>query len=103
MGLSQYDEAIKSFEQVIKLAPEKANGYYGRGAAYATKGEFAKAKVDLDKAIGIEPDAEKYEACAMVNYELKDKIAAYADVQNAMDVDPNPVLTCSEAYYSCLI
>ncbi|MFH2138374.1 MAG: hypothetical protein ABII88_07670 [Candidatus Omnitrophota bacterium] len=50
------DEALKVFEEVIKLFPEKAGGYHGVGYVYEKKGMSDEAIQMCEKAISISPD-----------------------------------------------
>jgi len=45
------DEAMKDFEEVIKLDPEQGMGYSGRGQTYMALKQFDKALDDLNTAI----------------------------------------------------
>jgi WD40 repeat protein len=49
------DGAIADFGAVIRLDPQPARAYHRRGLAYAQKGDFARAKADLDEAFDRDP------------------------------------------------
>ena len=51
-----YDQAIVSYERVIRLAPDIPDGYAGRGRAYTAKGFDKQAMADLLKAVKLRPD-----------------------------------------------
>jgi len=52
-----FDSAIAAFTEAIRLDPEDAEAYYGRGVAYEKKGEKSKAEEDFAQAkkLGYEP------------------------------------------------
>src|ERR1700677_3319202 len=47
----QFDRAITAFDELIKMAPEFADGHYNRGNAYAQKGLVESSTADFDRAI----------------------------------------------------
>ena len=47
----KYDKAIDDYNEAIRLEPQDARSYYGRGYAWAAKKEFEKAVTDFDDAI----------------------------------------------------
>lgn len=49
----EYDEAIKNYEEYIKLEPDSIGGYCAAGALYQKKGEPQKAKKYLQKALDL--------------------------------------------------
>jgi len=57
---NNYDRAIAEFSAAIKLAPDNARAYYGRGLAYALSGRREEGRADLAKAVGIEPNNQDY-------------------------------------------
>ncbi|HXY53123.1 MAG TPA: S-layer homology domain-containing protein [Nitrospirota bacterium] len=50
----QIDEAMKSFDRAIALAPKSPLGYIGKGLAFGKKGDFKAAFENMDKAKGYE-------------------------------------------------
>lgn len=54
----QDKERIKELNRVIKLDPKHVGAYYERGATYAYKSDYKKAKKDLEKALSLNPDSE---------------------------------------------
>jgi tetratricopeptide (TPR) repeat protein len=54
-GKGQFDQAIKEFNQAIKLAPNFAEAFSGRGMAYKGKGQFDQAINEFDHAIKLNP------------------------------------------------
>ena len=52
----QWQNAIKEFDESIRLNPEAADAHNNRDAVYAELDQFQKASGDYDEAIRIEPD-----------------------------------------------
>ncbi|MFK7970034.1 MAG: tetratricopeptide repeat protein [Bacteroidia bacterium] len=48
------DQAIKYIDKAMNLAPGRAENYAARGVMYLRQDRFAKAKVDLEKALSIQ-------------------------------------------------
>jgi tetratricopeptide (TPR) repeat protein len=48
--LGQYERAIQSYNEAIRLDPEYATTYYNRGNAFKALGNSIKAEQDLAKA-----------------------------------------------------
>ena len=55
-----YDEAIKEFDEAIKLDPNHRSARYYRGQAWREKKDFDKAIQDFDEAIRINPQSSAY-------------------------------------------
>ena len=56
-----YEKAIKEFDEAIRLNPNDASAFSGRGEAWLSKEEFDKAIHDLDEAIRLNPhEAKRY-------------------------------------------
>ena len=54
--VEEYNDAITSFNMVIKRLPQLALGYKARGGAYYELEKYDRAKEDLEKAIDIDPN-----------------------------------------------
>lgn len=84
----QFDEALKSCEEAIKVNP--AIGTMGRGMAYAGKAKFSEAINDLSTVINLNPNmaaAFMYRGGA---YQQKgDYKAAVNDYERASSMNPN--------------
>jgi tetratricopeptide (TPR) repeat protein len=50
----QTDDAMKSFDRAIALAPKSPLGYIGKGLAFGKQGDFKAAFENMDKAKGYE-------------------------------------------------
>ena len=54
--MAQYDRAIADFTRAIRLEPNDADAYYGRGTALGEKGEHDNAIADFTQAIRLKPE-----------------------------------------------
>ena len=55
-GKSEYDRAIEDFTESIRLQPDYAGAYRGRGFAWHGKGEYDQALKDNTEVIRLQPD-----------------------------------------------
>jgi len=51
----KFKEAIKDFNNVLKINPKSAYGYYNRGINYGNSKQFDQALVDFNKVISLQP------------------------------------------------
>ncbi len=51
--LKKYDEAIRSFEEAIKIKPDWANAYYNLAWAYHEKGNKKQAVANMEKTVSL--------------------------------------------------
>ena len=51
LNQGQYDEAIKNYDEAIRLNPQLAEAYNNRGLAYGFQGKKAEAIADFEKFI----------------------------------------------------
>ncbi len=66
-----HDKAIADYSEAIRLKPDLADAYAGRGEAYDAKGEHGKAIADLTEAIRRKPDyADAYAIRAGINWRM---------------------------------
>lgn len=82
-----YPEAIKAFDQVIKIQPNNQYAYQGKGATYLRTGQFKQAKTDLDKSIQLDNSlsyAHYYRG--LVNIALANKDNANTDFETAANL-----------------
>ena len=67
---------------MIRLKPDYAEAYDGRGNAHLNQGQYAAAISDFDKALELNADSpETYRSRAEAHYDAKEYDAAWADVQ----------------------
>src|SRR5580698_4847095 len=58
-----FEQAVTWFTESIRLKPDDATAYSGRGFAYDRKGDHDKAIADFTEAIRLKPDyVEAYDA-----------------------------------------
>jgi len=98
--LGHYQEAINDYNEVIKLYPEKlypkiklypelASAYAGRGFAYGQLDEYPKALNDFTKALELDPKYTKaYAFRGAVYGELGEYKKAINDYNEAIELDP---------------
>jgi tetratricopeptide (TPR) repeat protein len=55
LNAAQYDEAVSSFDMVIRVLPEMAKAYHYRGLAHYNEERFELALEDFVKAIELKP------------------------------------------------
>ncbi|MBR6713109.1 MAG: tetratricopeptide repeat protein [Selenomonadaceae bacterium] len=67
MKIKDYDNALKDFEQAIKLDPKDASAYGGRADIYMVQKKYDKAIADYDRAIKLEDWA------SLRSYYIEDK------------------------------
>ena len=56
MAKDEYDQAIIDYTEAIRLNPNDANAFCGRGLAYYDKKQYDQAIDDYSEAIGLKPD-----------------------------------------------
>jgi tetratricopeptide (TPR) repeat protein len=55
-GKEEYQQAIKDFDEAIRLQPDYYDAYDNRGLAYGHMGEYARAVRDFGKATALDPN-----------------------------------------------
>lgn len=84
------DEALDLFKKTAQLAPKAAQPWIQMGQIYAMKSEFKPALEALNKAYQLEPGkVATLLLRASVQQELGDNEAALADVDRALELNPN--------------
>ncbi len=89
-NIEQFDIAIESFDEAIKLSPSYANAYRERGAVQLLKQNHQAALSDLSRAIGLNPDdpkALRFRARAYI--ESGDRERAKSDLVKAVEIAPD--------------
>ncbi|MGA2815694.1 MAG: tetratricopeptide repeat protein, partial [Xanthobacteraceae bacterium] len=88
--LSQiFDRAIRGYDEVIKINPDYAGAYTGRGAAYDAKGDFRHAVADYSQAITLDPKFAVAYYNRGIAYRAKgDLDHAIADYDQAITLNP---------------
>ncbi len=84
------EEAIRHFNEVIRIRPGLILSYNKRGLAYAKLGQYQKAFEDLNNVIRLKPDyADAYNSRALINYALKRHREAIEDLTEAVRLKPD--------------
>ena len=92
MQANLWGDAIPAFGLVVRILPDLAQGYHGRGGAYYNESKekennnlFEPALEDLDKAIELKPDfAEAYKDRALLHRDLGNSEKAISDMEKAI-------------------
>jgi len=91
--LRDFDGAIESCDNAIRLDPKFALAYYCRGVAWSDKTEYDKAIADLDEAVRLDPMyVHAYENRGLAWSEMKEFDKAIADHSVAIRIDANYAL-----------
>ena len=84
-----YDAAIASFTEAIRIDPKDAKAYSSRGIAYEGKGDMDKALADYSEAIHVDPKSAVAFYNRGIAYVKKgDLDKAIADYTEAIGLDP---------------
>lgn len=89
MRAGLYEDAIPDFSLVIRILPEFAEAYYGRGVSYFRQEDpvYNLALEDLDKAIELSPGmANAYRERGALYTAQEDKEQAIADLEKAISL-----------------
>ncbi len=82
-------QAISSFDEAIRLAPQAARAYYLRGVAYSRLGQPERAIVDFDEAVRLDlQDASVYFSRGVAWGTLGEFQRAKSDYDEAIRLDP---------------
>jgi hypothetical protein len=54
-----YDQAIQDFNEAIRVTPQFAGAFNGRGVAYFAKGDYGQAIQDFNEAIRLNPNTPR--------------------------------------------
>ncbi|NLD37797.1 MAG: TonB family protein [Desulfatiglans sp.] len=96
LKVGEYDNAVKAFDEAIKISKKYGPGYSGRGMAYMYLKEYEKAIVDFDMAIKKSgKTALNYKLRGEVFNALKDYNTAIKDFDRAIKIEPEML----EAYF----
>jgi tetratricopeptide (TPR) repeat protein len=92
--LGKYDQALKDFNDALKLKPNDASLYDLRGMAYRCKNMEAQAIQDFEKAMQLDPKfGRPYRNRAMIYFDRGDFDKSLADLEKAKSlgykVDPD--------------
>jgi lipoprotein NlpI len=91
------DGAITAFNGALKLAPDSAAAYGGRGAAFAGKHDWTDALADMDRGVALAPhQPDLYLNRGIIRGQKGDAAGAIADFTHVLSLDPASSQACSE-------
>ncbi|NXT77803.1 TTC6 protein, partial [Zapornia atra] len=97
--LHEFEEAVRSFGQVLKLDPVSVDAYVGRGNSYMENGHETgckQAQKDFLRAIHLNPKCIKARICLGHNLQTFGKLQrAWSQFTVAISIDPK----CQAAYH----
>ena len=80
----EYDQAILSLDEVIKLDPQNFEAYFNKGNCYMNMGKYNKAIDSYTNCIEVKPDYyDAFSNRGQAYFYLKDNQAACADYKKA--------------------
>ena len=86
-SMNQFERAIEDYDEAIRLDPQLANAYLGRGVASGALGQYERALQDLDEAIRLDPqNTAAYAGRALVHTLLGKDVEAQQDVDRAVEL-----------------
>ena len=89
-GLMQFDAAINSYKQALRIKPDYAEAYYNMGNALKDKGDSEAAIDSYKQALNIKPDyAEAYYNMGNALNEKGDPEAAIDSYKQALKIKPD--------------
>lgn len=89
MGRRDYKRALRSFDQIVTIAPEFAEGWNKRATLYYLMGEYERSLDDIDKTLDLEP--RHFGALAgrgLIYVELEDDALALEAFEDALVINP---------------
>ncbi|MDD4159021.1 MAG: tetratricopeptide repeat protein, partial [Proteiniphilum sp.] len=87
--MKQYEVAEKFFEVLLRRFPDYTPGYLTRAQLFLEQNDTARALVDLDKAIEIDPyTSQSFSARGLLYFQQREYNKALADLDEAIRLDP---------------
>ena len=87
--LGDHEEAIRNFDQVIRLTPKDAEAHYHRGTSKGALEKYEEAIKDFDQAIQLDPEyAKAYNKRGFQKLRLGEWVDAYKDFSEAIRLNP---------------
>jgi tetratricopeptide (TPR) repeat protein len=94
LGRKKPERALEAFSQLVRLRPQDACGYIGRGRAKGALGELDQALADFTEAIRLEPGNASGYGLRGHTYQLQGKSEkAVADYTEILQLHPDHVPT----------
>jgi tetratricopeptide (TPR) repeat protein len=89
-GLKRYEEALAAFEQAIRLDPNDASTYHGKGIALGGLKRYEEALAAFEQAIRLDPNNPTYHANkGIALFKLERYEEALIAYEEAIRLDPN--------------
>ena len=89
-GISPDADAIRDYDQAIRVKSDYAAAFVNRGIAYYDKGQYDLAIEDYDEAIRLQPDlAEAYNNRALAYYKTNQYARALPDFDQTIRLNKN--------------
>tara|TARA_B100001093_G_C26817207_1_gene1010281 strand:+ start:133 stop:2226 length:2094 start_codon:yes stop_codon:yes gene_type:complete len=86
----KFEDAIESFEQLLKIKPDFAEAYNNIGLALSKNGYFKKAVEKYERAIQIKPSySDAYNNMGISLSKIRDFEKAIRSFKKALDIQPN--------------
>lgn len=90
ISMGDTSEAIKDFNEALRLQPDNPFAYRQRGVARSSEGNYQEALQDLNKAIALQPDnAYAYVDRGIVNAMMGNRKAFIQDFDRALRLEPD--------------
>src|SRR5260370_19111528 len=90
MNLRRYEEALAAYEQAIRLDPNFARAYNGKGLTLNSLKRYEEAIAAFEQAIRLDPNnADAYNFKGIALNSLKRYAAPLATLEQAIRLDPN--------------
>ncbi len=89
MGRRDYRRALRSFDQIVTIAPEFAEGWNKRATLYYLMGDFKRSLADIEMTLKLEP--RHFGALAgrgLIYVELEDDAQALKAFEDALTINP---------------
>ncbi len=92
----KYDQAIRHYNEAIKLDHKNVKAYNNRGVTYSKMGEYHRAIADYTRALRLDPKfAQAYENRALAYFRTKDYSRSCSDLRafEKLGGRPSPAFT----------
>tara|TARA_B100000686_G_C16358854_1_gene746688 strand:+ start:48 stop:584 length:537 start_codon:yes stop_codon:yes gene_type:complete len=87
LSAAQYEDAINQYNKVLRLKPDLALAYHGRGLAYHHLEQHDLAMEDLNKSIQLDPEyADAYRNRGIIFLNQGDLNKGISDINKAIDL-----------------
>jgi tetratricopeptide (TPR) repeat protein len=90
MAAQEFDEAVEAFDEIVRIAPDFAEGWNKRATVHYLRGDLAASLADIDRTLALEPrHFGALSGRGLVNLALGREEAALAAFDAALAVYPN--------------